>query len=271
MNGETNPQALGAGGAHLPWRSPGHRWLEPIVDPSSRMLCWPFLKKGQGDLGSMIRALILDFDGLILDTETPMRASWMEIYEEAGLQVEEIEWASILGASADPPEAYDLLDAHLERPVDRPALHERRLRRELELLASEDPMPGVRELIRDAKRAGLLLGIASSSERAWVQGLLEQHGLSERFDAVVCAEDVEKTKPSPDLYRKALAALGVRPDEAIAFEDSEHGVTSAKAAGIFCVAVPNDVTRCLGFAKADLVISALSDQTLQEYLAAAVG
>ena len=214
----------------------------------------------------MIRALILDFDGLILDTETAMRTSWMEIYEEMGLSVAEDTWAAILGSSADPPEAYDLLDAHLERPVDRSALHERRLRRELEILEDEETMPGVRGLIADAKRHGLLLGVASSSERAWVHRLLEQHELSPAFDAIVCAEDVEQTKPSPDLYRAALIALNVPADQAIAFEDSEHGVAAAKAAGIFCIAVPNRVTRCLGFAEADLVISSLAERTLQQYL-----
>lgn len=217
----------------------------------------------------MIRALIFDFDGLILDTETPMRASWMEIYEEAGLSVADDAWAAILGSSADPPEAYDLLDAHLERPVDRAELHERRLRRELELLEDEDTMPGVPNLIDAAKELGLLLGIASSSERAWVHGLLEQHRLKVAFDAIVCAEDVGQTKPSPDLYRAALAALDVPADQAIAFEDSEHGVAAAKAAGIFCIAVPNRVTRCLGFAEADLIVSSLADRTLQQYLDAA--
>jgi len=217
----------------------------------------------------MIRALILDFDGLILDTETSMRASWMEIYEEAGLRVTDEEWAEILGASADPPEAYDLLDAHSERPVDRTALHERRLRRELELLATEEPMPGIRELIRDAKSAGLLLAIASSSERAWVVELLEEHALLEPFEAIVCADDVERTKPAPDLYRGALVALGIQPNEAIAFEDSQHGVAAAKAAGLYCVAVPNRVTRCLDFDRADLVVSALSERTLQSYIDAA--
>lgn len=217
----------------------------------------------------MIRALILDFDGLIFDTESPMYTSWMEIYEEAGLHVTEEEWAGLLGASADPQEAYDLLEAHLERPVDRSAVHKRSLRRELELLEREAPMPGVRDLIRDGKKSGLLLGIASSSERVWVLGHLERHKLLDSFDAIACAEDVEATKPSPDLYLCVLEALGVRADQAIAFEDSQHGVASAQAAGIFCVAVPNPVTRCLGFEGADLVVFAVSDRTLQEYIDAA--
>ena len=217
----------------------------------------------------MIRAVILDFDGLILDTETPMRASWREIYAGAGLIVADETWAAILGSSADPPAAYDLLDEHLGTPVDREALHERRLRRELELLADQDAMPGVRKLIAQVQARELLLGVASSSERAWVVGFLEDLGLIDRFAAIVCAEDVPRTKPAPDLYERALTALGVRPDEAIAFEDSVHGVAAAKRAGIFCIAVPNAVTRCLRFDEADLIVSSLTERTLDEFLDAA--
>ncbi|MEE8593354.1 MAG: HAD-IA family hydrolase [Candidatus Bipolaricaulota bacterium] len=216
-----------------------------------------------------ICALILDFDGLILDTETPMRTSWLEIFEEHGLIVSEQQWASLLGACADPPEAYDLLEEHLGERVDRIALHDRRMLRELQLLESEVVLPGVRRLISDAQSAGLGLAVASSSERTWVEGLLKQHDLIEPFDAIVCAEDVAHTKPLPDLFLKVLERLEVQPNEAIVFEDSQHGVKAAKSAGIFCVAVPNKVTRCLTFAEADLVISSLADYSLPEYIATA--
>lgn len=214
-----------------------------------------------------IRALILDFDGLILDTESPMRTSWLEIFEEHGLIVSEEQWASLLGASADPPEAYDLLEEHLGERLDRVALHDRRMSRELQLLEFETVLPGVRKLISDARSAGLGLAVASSSERMWVEGLLKQHDLIEPFDAIVCAEDVAHTKPFPDLFLKALEYLEVQPNEAIVFEDSQQGVKAAKSAGIFCVAVPNKVTRCLTFEEADLVVSSIEDYSLPEYVA----
>ncbi|MFC2082842.1 HAD family hydrolase [Candidatus Bipolaricaulota bacterium] len=213
-----------------------------------------------------IRALIFDFDGLILDTETPMRTSWLEIFDEHGLIVPEEQWALLLGSSADPPEAYDLLEEHLGRLIDRSAIHDRRMERELKLLESEVLLPGIRQLIDNAQSAGLSLAVASSSERAWVEGLLKQHDLITPFNAIVCAEDVVKTKPSPDLFLRALERLEVPPEEAIVFEDSEHGVSAAKAAGVFCVAVPNKVTQCLAFDEADLVVSSINDVSLHEYL-----
>lgn len=213
-----------------------------------------------------IRALIFDFDGLILDTESPLFASWMEIFEQHDLSVTSEQWAAMLGASADPPEAYDLLEEHLGQALDRDALHDQRLAREMELLARERILPGVRELITQAQSEMLRLAVASSSERAWVEGLLAQHNLMGCFDLVVCAEDVANTKPAPDLFLTALRRLGVTPSEAIVFEDSQHGVQAAKTAGIFSVAVPNKITQCLPFRDADLVVVSMADHSLQEYI-----
>jgi HAD superfamily hydrolase (TIGR01509 family) len=217
----------------------------------------------------MIEAAVLDFDGLILDTETPFRRSWEEIYEAHGLSVSPTAWAKWIGSSADPAEAYVLLEEHLGRSIDRAAVRSRRLERELELLKRERVMPGVRELIDEASGRGIRLAIASSSERSWVVGHLKAIGLLGRFQAIACAEDVTTTKPAPDLYRSALETLGLPADGAVAFEDSAHGVTAAKAAGLFCVAVPNRVTRYLTFPNADWVVESLAGHSLDEFLAVA--
>jgi len=217
----------------------------------------------------MIEAAILDFDGLILDTESTFRRSWEEIYTEHGLSVPEAVWASWVGSSADSPEAYEYLERHLGRSIDRHALQARRMTRELELLEAQSTMPGVDELTADARRRGLRLAIASSSEYSWVSGHLQRLGLLDRFEAIVSADDVTVTKPAPDLYRTALARLGVHPEQAIAFEDSAHGVAAAVAAGLFCIAVPNPVTRHSAFDAADLVLQSLADCSLDDLLPAA--
>lgn len=139
----------------------------------------------------------------------------------------------------------------------------------LELLKHEQVMPGVRELIEEATTRGVRLAIASSSERAWVVDHLAGIGLLECFEVIACAEDVAATKPAPDLYEKALRSLGVSPDRAIAFEDSVYGVAAAKAAGLFCVAVPNRVTRHLPFSNADLVAETLAGRSFGEFVEAA--
>lgn len=217
----------------------------------------------------MIQALIFDFDGLILDTETPLLRSWCEIYEQAGLIVCRESWAGLLGATADPPQAYELLEDHLGHPVDREALRERRFARELELLRGEPAMEGVIDLLSEASARRLLLAVASSSERSWVEGHLRSLGIYDRFRAVITADDVERTKPAPDLYAQALQALDTHPRDAIAFEDSLHGVRAAKSAGLFVVAVPNEVTRHLAMPEADLVVNSIAELMLDDYVALA--
>ena len=217
----------------------------------------------------MIEALILDFDGLILDTETPFRSSWEELSREYGLAGSEAAWAGLLGSSADPPEAYALLERHLERPVDRTALRQRRLARELELLKHERVLPGVRELIEDAEASGVRLAIASSSECEWVTGHLRAVNLLDRFESITCAEHVAATKPAPDLYHRALGTLGLTADRAMAFEDSVHGVAAAKGAGLYCVAVPNRVTQYAQFPRADRVVDSLAGHALKEFIESA--
>jgi HAD superfamily hydrolase (TIGR01509 family) len=98
-----------------------------------------------------------------------------------------------------------------------------------ELMASQQAMPGVEDLVHEARAAGLKLGIASSSTRAWVERFLGQVGLASLFDATCCYDDVGCAKPDPTSYLTVLRDLGVEPTEAIALEDSPNGVRAAKA------------------------------------------
>ena len=215
----------------------------------------------------MIRALILDFDGLILDTEGPIYRAWVEIFEEFGAELPLSAWEVWLGGSPDMLDPCGYLEYQLGRAVDREALTARQREREAELIAAQSALPGVEAYIADAKRLGLKLGLASSSDCPWVYRHLERLGLRERFDSIKCADDVTKVKPSPELYLAVLRELGLGPEEAIAVEDSPHGITSAQAAGLFCVVVPNTLTRQLPTDHADLRVGSLVDLPLQSLLA----
>lgn len=110
------------------------------------------------------------------------------------------------------------------------------------------------------------MGVTSSSSPDWVDGHLARLGLSAYFNCVECANDGVPAKPDPTLYLRALTALGVRADEAIAFEDSANGVMAAKRAGICCIAVPNALTRELDLAHADLRLKSLAKLSLEALL-----
>jgi HAD superfamily hydrolase (TIGR01509 family) len=222
----------------------------------------------------VLAAVIFDFDGLILDTELPVFRAWSEAYERVGvapLTVEE--WSVQLGTHGklDPLAELATRAAARDAPMDATALAvvaERRLQRRDQLLSVETLRPGVEAWIDAASRRGLAAAVASSSARPWVEGHLARLGVLDRFVAIACWGDRDGVdpKPSPDLYVEVCTLLGAAPAEAIAVEDSPNGVRAAKAAGLACVAVPNDLTRFLALDEADLVVSSLADVTLDEAL-----
>jgi HAD superfamily hydrolase (TIGR01509 family) len=215
----------------------------------------------------MIKAVIFDFDGLILDTEIPIFRAWQEIFERHGCELTLDSWADYIGRSPETFDPCEKLEACLAHPVDRDKLHREQMEHEAKLIAAESVLPGVTETLGSAKRLGLKLGVASSSSRDWVIGHLARLGLAGFFDCIRCSDDVERTKPAADLYLAVLRALELQPEEAFALEDSPHGVSAAKAAGLFCVAVPNALTKSFSFDHADLVLSSLEEIPLEELLA----
>ena len=214
----------------------------------------------------MIRGLIFDFDGLIVDTETPSFQAWQEVFERRGCQLTLETWADCIGRGQDAFDPCDHLEACLGHPIDHGRICSEEQKREMELIGKQPVLPGVLEVIAAAKRQDLKLGVASSSQREWVIGHLARLGLAEQFDGVRCADDVDHAKPAPDLYRAVLEVLGLHPDQAIAFEDSPNGVQAAKRAGLFCVAVPNALTKTLRLDHADLTLASLEEVTLEELL-----
>jgi len=218
----------------------------------------------------VIRALVFDFDGLILETEMPALQSWVEIYREHGHEVPMDRWHSYIGSDRG-FEPVDYLAALVGEGLDRAVTQQRRDARKAELIEALDVMVGVRQYVDDAKRFGLGLAIASSSSRAWVLGHLERLRIRALWDAVLCREDVANTKPAPDLYRAAVAALGVAPVDAVAFEDSPNGIAAAKGAGLRCVAVPNALTADLDLGRADLLVASLAEMPLERLLAVLSG
>jgi HAD superfamily hydrolase (TIGR01509 family) len=209
----------------------------------------------------VLRALVFDFDGLILDTERPIYESWRRVYEAEGHDLDLVKWQSIIGMD-DVWDPADELEVLVGRALDRDALAETRRRHRNELLAAETILPGVVPLLTEAQDSGLAVAIASSSPVDWVEEHLGRLGLVDVFAHLSCRGPGLPAKPAPDLYLAAVGALGVSAGEAVALEDSAHGVTAAKAAGLWCVAVPHDLTRNSDLSAADLVVDSLAEVSL---------
>ena len=214
----------------------------------------------------MIKALIFDFDGLILDTEISAFQSWQEIYQELHCSLPLEKWAARIGGSAELFDPYEYLETLLGQPIPREDIRLKRYQRHLNLIALQPALPGVESYISDAKRLGLKIGIASSSEQSWVANHLARLGLLECFDCLCCGDHVTSKKPHPELYLSALAALGIQAHQAIALEDSPNGVLAAQRASIFCVAVPNVITAQLPLEHADLRLTSLAEMSLEALL-----
>jgi HAD superfamily hydrolase (TIGR01509 family) len=214
----------------------------------------------------MLKALIFDFDGLILDTETPEVLVWQSIYREHGFELPVDEWEKTIGGyGISTFDAADHLSLLSQGRLDSASMRIR-YRRESDLLIHASAvMPGVINLIEQAREQGVQVAIGSSSPHSWVDTHAKRLGIFHYFKYIICQDDVApgRTKPNPDIYLKALELLKVQKTEAVVFEDSLNGVEAARRAGIFVVAVPNPLTAKMGVS-GDMTVSSLENLSLHD-------
>ena len=215
---------------------------------------------------SPIKALVFDFDGLIVDTEVPIFRAWQRIYREHGQDLPLEQWLTIIGTASGPFDPVIDLAKKTGANLDEQELKALEVLYYEEATALQQLLPGVIDYLVAARQLGLKTAVASSSTRKWVMDHLNRFGIGGGFDAIICREDVKRTKPDPDLYLTALQRLGVQPAEAIAFEDSSNGIHAAKAAGLFCVVVPNPLTVDLDLTEADLRLLTLEAMPLRDVI-----
>ena len=217
------------------------------------------------------RAIVFDFDGLIVDSEQPIYEAYRTLFAEHGATLPLSVWQEVIGSSTANAAAFVHLENSIGRKVDREAMRQQARAIRGEGTLRLPPRAGVAELIAEARQAGLALAVASSATFAWVNGHLDRLGLLSSFDALCTRDDVEETKPHPALYQLAVERLGVAPHEAFAIEDSPNGITSAKAAGLRCVAAPNPLTAGMDLHHADCVLPSLAGVSLADMVAGLVG
>jgi HAD superfamily hydrolase (TIGR01509 family) len=210
-----------------------------------------------------VKALIFDFDGLIVDSESPGYRAWTEVYESHGCTLPFDKYSACIGTIG----GFDL-HAYLEeqsgRSFDRGELEAACNARWRELVKDQPLLPGIAATLSAARARGLKTAVASSSTRRWVARSLRRFGIFDRFDTICTRDDVSAVKPDPALYFLALERLDVMADEAIAFEDSPNGILAAKGAGIFCVFVPNPLMTHVTSHLADRRLRSLEEFDLED-------
>lgn len=213
-----------------------------------------------------IKALIFDFDGLIIDTETPELKAWHELFHRYGIDFSFEDYARFIGMVYDDTSALDVLQSRLGIHLDKESLFKEFKQRKIELIDQQPLRSGIRDYLIKARLLGLKIGLASSAKREWIDRYLSKHAIAHYFDCVKTIEDASQPKPHPQLYLLSLECLGIAAKEAIALEDSYNGICAAKAAGLHAVAVPNSVTSAFDFSRADLRLEHLADLSLEEMI-----
>lgn len=211
----------------------------------------------------MIRAVLFDMDGLILDSEPIHFQAFRGFMRNHGFELPESVMSEFIGYNEIENIRWLKEHYHLPQPLEELVRERRGVYAELLETADLPVFPGFWELSAEAKRCGLKQAVVSSSVRPQVEvplrRLLGGADPYQYFDAIVTGDDVAHTKPAPDIYLLTLEQLGVSASEAIAFEDTPAGVKAAATAGIAVYAVPNEYTRELEFPEAAAVLSSLTD------------
>jgi len=206
-----------------------------------------------------LKGIIFDFDGLIIDTEMPGCNAWAELFNQHGFSFTIEDWKKAIGTG---PTAYDP-SIHLSRltkgKLDPQVIQEQTLSRTRELIELQTMLPGVLDFIIASEQLGLPMAVASSSNREWVEGYLSKLGILKYFKVICTSDDVANVKPDPELFLLAAKKLGIAPTEAIIFEDSPSGIRAAKAAGIPCIAIPNDITKTMDLSLATRIVNSFLD------------
>lgn len=223
------------------------------------------------DGGRLAGAVVFDFDGLVLDTESVVFEANAAMFRHFALEPIPIdEWRTLIGLSIRDPNHWDPLERLVEAgrnagvEIDRRVADEVRHEWNSAHAAQLTPMPGVVERLDEAAALGLPTAIASSSTSEWVLTRLDDAGLRDRFEYVSCAGNGVPGKPAPDVYVRACAAVGAATGESVAFDDSPVGVRGAVAAGLWTIAVPSSMTAPMDFSHADARVDSLLDLRLAD-------
>lgn len=214
----------------------------------------------------MIKSVVFDFDGLICDTETPELEAWKSIFDEHELPFPVDDYLQTIGSIYNDLSPLVHLEKMTGNQVDINGILSEFKSRKKRFIELEPLMPCVQNYLDHAKSIGLKIGLASSSPIEWIDYHLDRLHIADFFDCITTASDVQKTKPDPELYEKTVKLLNNSPDEVLALEDAPNGVTAARQAGIFVVAVPNPVTARFNFDNAHIVISSLCEITLDDLI-----
>lgn len=213
----------------------------------------------------MIRTVIFDMDGVIIDTEPSHHHAFFTQFAELGIPVTDAEYATFLGKSTRNVFQHLKEKYHLAQDVETLLKRKRELfNKSFDEDAGLDLLPGVRTLIEDLQQHGVQLVVASSASKATIARVFNRFGLGPYFTHIVSGEDFERSKPDPAIFLRAAELAETPVSECIVIEDSANGVAAAKAAGIYCIGYASEHSAGQDLKLADRVIQHFSELTAVE-------
>ena len=212
----------------------------------------------------MLKTIIMEFDGLIVDTEVV----WYQIYVEwfrknKNYEMSVQEFLICVGSEAE--ELFKSLDSrgiHVDREIFARDTQQRFIEESTKLPAK----PGVEDFLRTAKKQGIVIALATSSTRKKPETHLNRLNLMKYFDLLVTAEDVQRIKPAPDLFLKTAEKAGCTVEECLVIEDSLNGLKAGLNANMRVLVVPNDVTKYCDFQGEYLMVNSLEDVDVEKLI-----
>ncbi|MBN1071056.1 HAD family phosphatase [Clostridium botulinum] len=204
-----------------------------------------------------MRAFIFDMDGVIIDSEPIHRQVHGEIMNTLGINISKGELALYAGATNEYiftklKERYGIKKSVSELMDYKSKLIINKVKEE-----SLEPINGIRELLNALRKNNIKIAIGSSSPRSLIEAVIDKFNLHSAFDCIVSGEEVERSKPYPDVYIEVSKKLGINPEKCIVVEDSHNGVQAAKSAGMKCIGFNNVNSGNQDLSKADVMVDTI--------------
>lgn len=215
-----------------------------------------------GDQQIMIKAVLFDMDGVLLDSECAHLNIEKELFEKLGLNITYEEHRSLTGTTTK--DMFTFLKGKYGLPQTVDELIEMKdgtYYKHLEKEGNIPLIPGSSELARTLHEDDFKLAVASSAPLAEIKLVLDMHRLRSIFHEYASGQEVPKGKPAPDVFLLAASRLKVNPDECVVIEDSSNGVLAAKIAGMKCIGLKSENSGKQDLSRADMIVSSLRDLT----------
>ena len=207
------------------------------------------------EIMNSVKAVIFDMDGVIVDSEPIYEQHLSSLLAKLGVERPELIQSSLKGVSTRDTSLMLIKTFDLKYEVDELILLSRQAYLEhIDLLEELPPIPGVVALVKHLRKSGYSLALASSASAKRIDLFLSKLGIKRLFPIIVCGDEVNRSKPAPDIFLLAAEKLGVKPSECAVIEDSRNGVLAAKAAGMKCIAYAGSDHNTDDLSAADLIV-----------------